>query len=73
MWSTTASVLIDYGRGTSPILPLSVECDGRQNSLTDCLREELDPVKCTRVVGVNCRGVKVLFCEIFFYFHVWKI
>ena len=52
-----ASALVDYGRGTDPILPLTIHCGSEQNTLSDCSTKELDVGQCTHVAGVNCRGL----------------
>ena len=52
-----ASALVDYGRGTDPILPLTIHCGSEQNALSDCSTKELDVGQCTHVAGVDCRGL----------------
>ena len=52
-----ASALVDYGRGTDPILPLTIHCGSEQNTLSDCSTKELDVGQCTHVAGVDCRGL----------------
>ena len=52
-----ASVVIDIGRGTTPLLPFNVTCaTGLETSISDCFAEELDNGQCTHVAGVDCRG-----------------
>ena len=52
-----ASVVIDYGRGTTSILPFNVTCaTGLETSISDCFTEELDNGQCTHVAGVDCLG-----------------
>ena len=52
-----ASALVYYGRGTGPILPLTIHCGSEQNTLSDCSTKELDVGQCTHVAGVNCTGL----------------
>ena len=52
-----ASALVDYGRGTDPILPLTIHCGSEQNTLSDCSTKELDVGQCTHVAGLDCRGL----------------
>ena len=52
-----ASALVDYGRGTDPILPLTIHCGSEQNTLSDCSTKELDVGQCAHVAGVDCRGL----------------
>ena len=48
--------MVDYGKRTSPILPLSIECVSGDNKLSECSRTELNISQCSRVVGVDCIG-----------------
>ena len=49
--------MIDYGRGTRPVLPFNVTCaTGLETSISDCFTEELENGQCTQVAGVDCRG-----------------
>ena len=59
--SYAASVLVDYGNGTSPILPLSIKCDREDSELSECSRKELDASQCSSVAGVDCIGTFCLF------------
>ena len=50
------SVVINYGRGDSPILPLDIQCDNRSHVLSSCSSVDLDVSKCMSIAGVDCRG-----------------
>ena len=53
----TVSVVSNYGRGKSPIVPWKIQCDSHTNGLSDCFTEELDVSQCTHVAGVDCIGM----------------
>ena len=55
-----ASVLVDYGKGTNPILPLSIQCVSGDSELSECSRTELDVSQCSSVAGVDCIGTYIL-------------
>ena len=71
--SIAAAVLIDYGRGTSPILPLNVKCDGAEDTLSECLKSKLNPGQCTRVVGIDCRGNAYMNDQLLFLVLIYNI
>ena len=56
----TASALINYGRGSSSILPQSIRCSSGVNSLQDCSATDLDIGKCKKVAGADCKGISAL-------------
>ncbi|CAI8018786.1 Deleted in malignant brain tumors 1 protein [Geodia barretti] len=49
-----AAVLVDYGLGINPILPLNIQCASGTNTFSDCSTTELDVSQCTNVAGVDC-------------------
>ena len=53
------TVLIDYGQGTSPILPHKIVCGSNSNTLTNCSVVKLDTKKCTRAIGLDCTGTEL--------------
>ena len=53
------TVLVNYGRGTSPILPLRITCDSTQRLLSECSIAEPDTNQCRHVAGIDCRGMLV--------------
>ena len=57
-------MLVDYGNGTNPILPLSFECVSEDDELSECSGTDLDARQCSSVAGVDCLGTFCLFlCE----------
>ena len=50
-------MIINYGRGESPILPLYIQCDNHTDVLSGCSSVDLDVSKCMNIAGVDCRGV----------------
>ena len=52
-------ILTDFGRGTSPILPLNIQCDSSDTALTHCTTTGLDVSQCPQVAGLNCAGVYI--------------
>ena len=55
-----ASVVVNYGRGTDPILPLSIECGSGTSAFSDCSTAELDVSQCSHAAGVDCFGTLFL-------------
>lgn len=51
-----ASVLVNYGRGRDPILPLRMECGSDTSTFGNCSTMELDVNKRSSVAGVDCVG-----------------
>ncbi|CAI8006305.1 Deleted in malignant brain tumors 1 protein, partial [Geodia barretti] len=52
-----ASVLVNFGRGSSPLLPLRIRCDSTQSAFSECSKGEvLDVRHCRHVAGVDCRA-----------------
>ena len=49
-------MIINYGKGESPILPLDIECDNHSDVLNNCSSVDLDVSKCMNVAGVDCKG-----------------
>ena len=47
---------VDYGRGTSPILPQSIVCGIHDTELSECQTTNMDASDCQQVAGVNCGG-----------------
>lgn len=54
------SIVANYGRGSSPILPYRVQCAADDHDLSTCIKEETDVSQCKYVAGVDCAG-KCLF------------
>ena len=52
--------LANYGRGISPVLPVTIQCASTKNALIDCSMEELDIRQCRNLAGVNCRLRKIV-------------
>ncbi|CAI8040135.1 Deleted in malignant brain tumors 1 protein [Geodia barretti] len=52
-----ASVVVNYGRGTDPILPLSIECGSGTSAFSDCSTAELDVSQCSHAAGVDCFAI----------------
>ena len=50
-------MIINYGRGNSPIFPRSIKCDNDSDVLSNCSSVELDVHQCMNVAGADCRGV----------------
>ena len=48
--------MVDYGRGSNPILPLDLNCNSYDNVFTDCTMSNFDAGQCLRVAGVDCGG-----------------
>ena len=55
-YSIIASVVVNYGRGTNPILPLSIQCANGTSTFSDCSTTELDVNQCAQAAGVDCFG-----------------
>ena len=55
--SLSVPSVIDYGRGTSPILPVNIQCASGASTLSDCFTPGLDVSQCSDVAGVDCRGM----------------
>ena len=54
---TSESVItVDYGRGMSPILPLSIECGITDTKLNECHTTHTDNSECPQIAGVDCGG-----------------
>ena len=52
--------MVNYGRGTSPILPLNIECIGDEETLSNCSKiNNLHLGQCTQVIGVDCTGMYI--------------
>ena len=48
---------MNYGRGQTPILPLSVNCSTTDlTMLSDCFKEEFVVGQCKDIAGLDCRG-----------------
>ena len=57
--------MVNYGRGTSPILPLNIECIGDEETLSNCSKiNNLHLGQCTQVIGVDCTGMYIYTCII---------
>ena len=60
MWKgfivSTEAAVVNYGRGNSPILPFSIQCDSLTTSISNCSKK-LDTTQCTNVAAIDCRGV----------------
>ena len=52
--------MIDFGRGSSPILPLKIKCSIDDDDFADCSTEELTVKECNNVAGVTCFGEFVI-------------
>ena len=50
----TVSVVAEFGRGTSPILPYRIECTIDDEEFSDCSKTEFNPKECKSVAGVYC-------------------
>ena len=55
--STPGSVLIDFGRGTSPILKLDNNCAIFSDTHNDCSVVRMNPEQCMKVLGIDCKGI----------------
>ena len=55
--SLSVPSVVDYGRGTSPILPVNIQCASGASTLSDCFTPGQDVSQCTDVAGVDCRGM----------------
>ena len=51
------SVLIDFGRGTSPILKLDNDCAIFSDTQNICSVVKMNTEACVKVLGINCRGI----------------
>ena len=49
--------MTNFGRGTSLILPLSIQCGINDTTLSDCATTDLDATLCPHVAGINCIGL----------------
>ena len=54
------SIVVDYGRGNTPILPLNIDCSVYDSHLSSCAVTELDVSHCAHVAGVNCGGIIII-------------
>jgi hypothetical protein len=54
-YNTSNYALANYGRGISPVLPVTIQCASTKDALIDCSMEELDIRQCRNLAGVNCR------------------
>ena len=51
------SVVANFGRGNSPILPFSVQCSIDDTTLSDCTTtDSIDIDQCPHLAGVICEG-----------------
>ena len=53
-------MLVDYGKGTSPILP-GIQCGSEDRELSECSRTEVNVRQCSSVAGVDCIGINIIF------------
>ena len=60
-FSHSVPSVVDYGRGTIPILPVNVQCTSGTRTLSECFNGVLDVGQCTNVAGVDCQGMHHLF------------
>ena len=51
------AIVTNYGRGTSPILPMSIHCGIDDTTLSDCTTHDLNVTDCPHVAGINCGGL----------------
>ena len=52
-----APVLVNYGQGTSPVLPVNIQCTRTQNVFSNCSMAEKNNSQCRQVAGVDCIGI----------------
>ena len=50
------SVVYNFGRGTSPILPMSIQCTIDDTTLSSCTITYQDMSECQDIAGVICKG-----------------
>ena len=48
--------MIDFGRGSNPILPLKIKCSIDEDNFGDCSKTELTVKECNNVAGITCFG-----------------
>ena len=53
----SVSVASNFGRGTNPILPKSIQCSTDDPTFSDCNTTDLNVSQCQHVAGVICEGV----------------
>ena len=53
----SVSVVSNFGRGTSPILPKSIQCTSDDSIFSDCSATDQDTSQCQHVAGVICEGL----------------
>ena len=51
------SVVSNFGRGTSPILPKSILCTRDDSIFSECSTTDRDTSQCQHVAGVICEGL----------------
>lgn len=51
-----AFVLMDYGKGNNPILPMDFLCDNAHTTLSGCPLVNSDGGQCKNIAGINCFG-----------------
>ena len=63
----TNSAIVDYGRGTSPVLKLNNDCDISSGTLmSNCSKREVNIEQCMTVMGIDCRGIECGFSKYVF-------
>ena len=55
-FSIIESIVVNYGRGSSPILPFRIDCSVDDIDISDCITTALNVSQCPQVAGVNCGG-----------------
>ena len=56
LFPSPEAAVIDYGRGRSPILPLTFDCSVDDTNLSSCLKIEHNTSQCLRIAGIDCGG-----------------
>ena len=51
------SVVSNFGRGKSPIVPKSIQCTSDDSIFSDCSTTDQDTSQCQDVAGVICEGL----------------
>ena len=51
------SVVSNFGRGTSPILPKNIQCTRDDSIFSECSTTDQDTSLCQHVAGVICEGL----------------
>lgn len=57
------SVVANFGHGSNPILPFSIQCGIDDTALSECTTTRINVSECLHIAGVICQGLYMLTWE----------